>query len=209
MKKTLNLLAIALFLFASQSYANNLTISGVTLSNDSTLTFNISWDNSWRVSVAPNNHDAVWLFVKKRDCASNLWSHVNLSSTTSDHGTAAPLEIFIDGKDGGSVAKGLFVRRSTDGVGNITGVSVSLRMVGLVAGQYDFQVFGIEMAQIPQTAFQVGDGSSASSFKAGATSSPFDVISEGAITAGTGSTTQLSALGLTPATQKALLNFMP
>lgn len=177
-------------------WANNLVISNITMTNDSTITFNVSWDNSWRVSVAPGNMDAVWLFIKKRECASNQWSHVNLSATATNHSAAAPLEVYIDGKDG-AVAKGVFVRRSSNGVGNITSAAVSLRMTGLVPGEYDFRVFGVEMVQVPQSPFYLGDGSSAGFFKEGATSNPFLVTSEGAITAGTGAG-QLTAAATAP-----------
>ncbi|MCP4441836.1 MAG: formylglycine-generating enzyme family protein [Aureispira sp.] len=169
-------------------WANNIQISSVALTNDSTITFSISWENSWRVSVAPNNHDAAWIFIKKRDCASGQWSHVDLSTTGANHTAGAPLETYLDGKDGGGVAKGLFLRRSADGVGNITSVSVSIRMVGLAPGEYDFRVFGVEMVNIPQGAYNLGDGNiSTGSFKNGSTSNVLPITSENAITVGTAS----------------------
>jgi formylglycine-generating enzyme required for sulfatase activity len=165
--------------------ANNVQISSVTLTNDSTITFNISWENSWRVSVAPNNHDAVWIFIKRKDCASGQWSHVELSSTSTDHTTAAPLEVYLDGKDAGSKTLGLFLRRSSDGTGNITNTAISIRMTSLPIGQYDFRVFGIEMVQVPEGSFQIGDGNvSTGSYKDGPTNNPFNVTSEGAISVG-------------------------
>ena len=180
---------LPLLLFCSLSFslwANNLQISNVTLTNDSTLTFSISWENSWRLDgTPPYNHDAVWLFVKKRDCASSQWSHTDLSATVGDHTTGSPLEAYVDGKDSSSVAKGIFVRRKTDGVGNISSVSVSLRMVGLIPGQFDFRVFGIEMVNIPEGAFYLGDGGiSGSSFREGGGTAPYQVTSEGAIAYG-------------------------
>lgn len=185
---TYALSALLAFGMSNFSFSNNLIISSVTLTNDSTLTFSVSWENSWRTNNAPYNHDAVWLFVKKRDCASLQWSHVNLNPTTASHSTASPLEIYIDGRDGSTSSKGVFVRRSAAGAGNVSGVTVSLRMQGVTNGQYDFKVFGIEMVQIPQGAFQVGDGAAASTLKAGSTSNPFPITSEDAITAGTGAT---------------------
>lgn len=175
------------------SYSNNLVISDVTLTNDSTLTFKVSWENSWRTNNAPYNHDAVWLFIKKRDCASLQWSHVNLNPTSGSHSTSSPLEIYLDGRDAGSSAKGVFVRRSSAGAGNVSGVTVSLRMQGVNAGQYDFKVFGIEMVQIPAGSFNLGDGVSSGFFKTGNTSNPYLVGSEGAITVGTGATNLYAA----------------
>ena len=176
---------IMLFFLQASIMANNVQISSVTLTNDSTITFNISWENSWRVSVAPNNHDAVWIFIKRKDCASGQWSHVELSSTVTDHTTASPLEVYIDGRDAGLNALGLFLRRNADGTGNINNVAVSLQMTELPLGEFDFRVFGIEMAQIPQGSFQLGDGNvSIGSFVNGNTSNTYNVLSEGAITTG-------------------------
>lgn len=179
--------ALVTILFWSPLFVmgNNVQISNVTLTNDSTINFNISWENSWRVGVAPNNHDAVWVFLKRRDCASGQWSHVDLSSTVANHSAAAPLEIYIDGKDAANT-KGVFLRRSAVGTGNITNTAVSLRMTALPVGQYDFRVFGIEMVQIPEESFQLGDGNvSTGSFKRGNTNDPYTVTSEGAITVST------------------------
>lgn len=166
--------------------ANNLQITNVTLTNDSTVSFNISWENSWRVSVAPNNHDAVWVFIKRKDCASGQWAHVDLSPTPANHSVGSPLEVFIDGKDVSTNAKGLFLRRSADGTGNINSVAVSMRMRALPIGQFDFRVFGVEMVQVPQGSFQVGDGNaSIGSFRVGNSNNPYTVSSENAITVGT------------------------
>ncbi|MCH2045648.1 MAG: hypothetical protein MK212_16145 [Saprospiraceae bacterium] len=184
MKKTI--LITCMLVWGMQLFANNVQIANISLSNDSTIVFSISWENSWRVSVAPNNHDAVWLFIKKRDCASGQWSHVDLSTNVTHHTIASPLEVYIDGKDVGTNAKGVFLRRSTDGVGNITNVSVALRMVDLVPGEYDFKIFGIEMVNIPEGSFDLGDGNaSTGSFKNGNTSNPLTITSEGALSAGT------------------------
>ena len=191
--KMLKLLYATLCLCVSSFalFANNVAISDVSLTNDSTLTFKVRWDNSWRTTSAPNNHDAVWLFVKKRDCASLQWSHVNLKPTVASHSTADPLEIYIDGRDGVQNAKGVFVRRAAVGNGSIASTTVTLTMSGVGNGTYDFKVFGIEMVQIPQGGFQVGDGASAYTLRVGNGSNtvpttPYNVTSEAAITYGTG-----------------------
>lgn len=199
----LQVLFVCLLLSSSALFANNVQISNVVLANDSTLNFSISWENSWRVSTAPNNHDAVWVFVKKRECASNIWSHVDLNSQVSAHTAASPLEPYIDGKDA-SGTKGLFIRRSADGVGNITNVAISLRLSNLPAGDYDFKVFGIEVVEIPQGAFYLGDGAALYALvDGGAGNPPFHITSEGAITAGT-SAGRLRALGTTSTTYAPL-----
>jgi len=55
--------------------------------------------------------------------------------------------------------KGVFVRRSAVGGGNIAATSVTLSM-NLPAGTYNFKVYGIEMVHIPQGDFQLGDATS-------------------------------------------------
>jgi len=175
------------------SYANNLQITNVTKVNNATISFKVNWENSWRVSTAPKNHDAVWIFIKRIDCATNQWNHVDLSPSAGNHYADDPLEIYIDGRDGALAAKGVFIRRKTDGVGHIANDSISLNIINMPAGEFDFEVFGIEMVQIPQGAFYLGDGVSGSSFKSGTTNDPYRVTSESII-----STTSLSALGFVP-----------
>ena len=56
-----------LLLLASNALANNVRITNVSTIPSATFTqvaFDISWDNSWRVSTEPNNYDAVWMFIK-------------------------------------------------------------------------------------------------------------------------------------------------
>src|SRR5690554_4199707 len=188
------LLVIVTSLFSKTSLANNLSIGAVSLINDSTLTFEISWENSWRTDSPPYNHDAVWLFVKKRDCGGSQWSHTDLSPVSTAHTASSPLEIYIDGRDASTNAKGLFVRRSSVGSGNISSSMVTLRVRNLPAGLYDFKVFGIEMVQIPEGSFYLGDGISYGSFQEKATSEPYKITSEAAI-----SSTDLKALSTTSA----------
>lgn len=152
-------IASALFLlFAINSKANNLEITGTSVSGNN-ITFTISWDNSWNANVAPANWDAVWVFVKYQDCNTRLWAHTNLSTVAGDHSAASPLQV-----DPVADGKGVFIRRSALGGGNIAATSITLKMTGLGAGPYNFKVFGIEMVNIPQGNFEIGDGVSVSSY---------------------------------------------
>jgi len=144
-------------LFAFNANANNLEITGTSVSG-SDITFNISWENSWNASVAPANWDAVWVFVKYQDCNTRLWAHAGLSTIAGDHSTSSPLQI-----DPVSDGKGVFIRRSALGGGNIASTSVTLKMT-IPAGTYNYKVFGIEMVNVPQAAFEIGDGISAGTF---------------------------------------------
>ena len=140
---------ILLFAFSINANANNVQITGTTVVG-SNITFDIAWNNSWNASVAPANWDAVWVFIKYQDCNTKLWSHVNLN--VAGHSTVSPLQV-----DTVNDNKGVFIRRSAVGGGNISATSVTLSM-NLPAGTYNFKVFGIEMVNVPQGAFQLGDG---------------------------------------------------
>ncbi|MFN8324609.1 MAG: SUMF1/EgtB/PvdO family nonheme iron enzyme [Flavobacteriaceae bacterium] len=143
-------LAIVL-LFAVSTKANNVQITGTSVTGN-TISFNISWENSWYASAAPANWDAVWVFVKYQDCNTKLWNHVNLN--TSGHSVGSPLQVNTVSDN-----KGVFLRRSAVGGGNISSTAVSLSM-NLPAGTYNYKVYGVEMVNIPQGDFQIGDTSS-------------------------------------------------
>ncbi|MEC4004734.1 SUMF1/EgtB/PvdO family nonheme iron enzyme [Flavobacterium sp. SUN052] len=150
-------IAILFLVFGFTANANNVQITGTSVSG-SNITFNISWDNSWNASVAPNNWDAVWVFIKYQDCNTRLWAHAGLSTLASDHSTASPLQV-----DPVADGRGVFIRRSAVGGGSVASTSVTLKMT-IPAGTFNYKVFGIEMVNVPQNNFQIGDGTSASTF---------------------------------------------
>ncbi len=135
------------FVFSAQ--ANNLNITGTSVSG-ANITFNISWDNSWNANVAPNNWDAVWVFVKYQDCATRLWAHAGLSTVSGDHSAGSPLQA-----DAVADGRGVFIRRSAMGGGNIGSTSITLKMT-IPAGTYNYKVFGVEMVSVPQGSFALG-----------------------------------------------------
>jgi formylglycine-generating enzyme required for sulfatase activity len=146
--------AMLLLVFGFNTKANNLQISGTSVSG-SNITFDISWDNSWNTNIAPANWDAVWVFVKYQDCNTRLWAHAGLSTVSGDHTAGSPLQV-----DAVADGKGVFIRRSALGGGNIGTTSVTLKMT-IPAGTYNYKVFGIEMVNAPQGAFDIGDATSA------------------------------------------------
>ena len=145
------------FLFAINSNANNVEITGTSVSG-SNITFNISWENSWNANVAPANWDAVWVFIKYQDCNTRLWAHAGLSLIAGDHTAASPLQV-----DPVTDGRGVFIRRSALGGGNIGATSITLKMT-IPAGTYNYKVFGVEMVNVPQAAYELGDGTSVSTF---------------------------------------------
>ena len=180
--KRILLLCTVLFL-GNRIFANNISVTSVTYNNAAgTVTFNISWENSWRTNTAPNNWDAAWVFIKRKNCSLNYWQHQDVSATAANHSTAAPLEVQTT-PDG----KGVFIRRSGNGTGNIASTAVTLKL-GTVPGavaEWDMQVMAVEMVYIPQGSFQLGDGASVMSFRQGGGPAPtaaYTVAGEAAIT---------------------------
>ena len=131
--QTITLLAaLALLLFAGSISANNITVSNTKLTGQNTtdgytlVQFDLSWENSWRTSSAPNNWDAAWVFVKYRITAANggdnLWKHATLNSTghSGGSGTGTTITPAPDGT-------GAFIYRSADGSGTFSLTGAQLR----------------------------------------------------------------------------------
>ncbi|NLL27243.1 MAG: SUMF1/EgtB/PvdO family nonheme iron enzyme [Bacteroidales bacterium] len=191
-----------LFCLYFPAESNNLVISSVsrTGTDRDVITATISWDNSWNVIGIPQNHDAVWLFIKFRECeAGGEWSHALLSTNMSDHTFSAGITPAqpITNADRFGVAgnhnTGVMIRRSDYGIGNISSQTVSLRVVGSTNGsllnstvEYDIKVLGIEMVYIPEGSFYVGDGSSTYFLHSPGTNPkmPYKVTSEASVTIG-------------------------
>ncbi len=171
---TVSLIGLMIMGMYQPSLANNVQITNVSITG-TTLDFEVSWENSWRVnSTAPFNYDAVWVFVKFRDCAQLQWEHALIDSA----GAASPLRA-----DTVNDAMGILVYRSADGVGNVGATDVSARLSNLPSGNLEFKVFGVEMVYVPQGSFILGDGLSAQTFRRGSvTATPYQVTSENAIT---------------------------
>jgi len=158
--KRMSTLLLLLF-FLSNSYANNIRISGVTVSG-SDVSFTLSWDNSWNTMsnidpLYPNNWDAAWIFIKYQNAIDNLWKHASVSTNPSDHSVSGAGGVLqVDAVPDGM---GVFVRCSSTGNGNISDAVVTLKMGALTgSGAFNFKVFGVEMVYVPQAPFQLGDG---------------------------------------------------
>ena len=95
-------LLFALFFaaFCLPMFANNITISNQTLTNGSAadgygfVTFDLSWENSWRLSSGVSNWDAAWVFVKYRVGAGE-WLPANLHNTGHIAGTGTAADITV------------------------------------------------------------------------------------------------------------------
>ena len=130
-----------------------------------TITFNISWENSWRHE---GNHDAAWVFFKARPEGSTEWQHVRLAASKTinpagcSHGSGAPLDLIVpDGDDGYT---GLFVRRGEYGAGKVAATNVTVvwdlsAAKGITKDtKVEVRAFGIEMVFIPEGPYVLGGG---------------------------------------------------
>lgn len=199
--KTISTLKTALLLtfFAcfQLALANNIAVSntkihGKNVANDYQLVrFDVSWDNSWRVSSNQSNWDAAWLFVKFRKNGTQNWQHATMhyvdgTAANDGHtqGTGATIRTGTDGK-------GAFIYRSANGTGSVNFTQNSLRWDygsdGVLDGDsVNICVFAIEMVYVPQGQFYLGSGGSEtycfSTYPSGTT--PYLVNSENAISWG-------------------------
>lgn len=152
MKKNI-LLIILFFAISLESFANNLIMGTPTVSG-STVTFTIKWDNSWNVTTGPSNWDAVWIFVKRQTCVSGTtspWVHADLANSGhSVTGSQLQVDTVLDNK-------GVFIRMKTAGIGNIDQATVTLTLSSVI-GSDNIGVYGMEMVNIPQGQFYIGDG---------------------------------------------------
>ncbi len=187
---------LVLFLFQDVT-ANNIAISNVTLTarntsagvnntaNYRTVQFDISWENSWRTSSAPNNWDAAWVFMKYRLNGTGDWLHASFNAGSNQ---TAPSGGTIDVPSDGV---GAFIYRSANGTGTFSLTGTQLRWNYGSNGVLDTDIvevklFAVEMVYVPQGSFYVGSGSTETgSFTDGSWTSgntiPFQITSENAL----------------------------
>lgn len=191
-----------IILINSSAFANNITIFNYSLTDRNVtnhsimVKFDISWENSWRTSLAPNNWDAAWVFVKYRVGTGewqNSWlnntGHINPTGSTITTGLLDPTLPFNQTTNPGI---GAFIYSNTDGTGTFTKRGVQLRWNyganGLADNAVvDIRVYTIEMVYVPQDNFFIGSGGNetASFYKYPVTTNPYLISGEGAITVGT------------------------
>ncbi len=146
--------------------ANNLQITNLSVNwANQTVTFNISWENGWRLTTPPANWDAAWVFVKFRQCnaLSDPWTHGQISTTVGDHTFPTQLQpVLSDGSASGidPAPNNLGVMLRHTGTGTFATVgpyTVTLKVTNLpTSGSYDIAVFGIEMVFIPEGSYTLG-----------------------------------------------------
>lgn len=177
------------FLGSYLALPNNLTIGNVSIvsvdpeTQTSLISFNISWENSWRDAI---NYDAIWIFIKYRPSGSNEpWEHATLSPAGHQAPAGAALSVPADGT-------GVFLYRAVNGEGVASFSNIVLNwnygIEGITPGiNIDIRVLGIEMVYVPQGSFWLGDGETTDiygNFEAADSGAPFLVNNENTITIG-------------------------
>lgn len=185
------LMALGLGLAATLSPANNLTLSNIQVSGRSAstayVTFDISWENSWRYTNL--NHDAAWVFFKVLAQGSNAWEHVTLEGSginPTDYliGTGTALELVVPDD-----RVGVFVRRAGEGSGMLSAQNVkvvwNIASNGLArTSLVRMQAMALEMVYVAGGTNTVGSsGTEDSRFYAGGltTNDSFEITSEAAL----------------------------
>jgi formylglycine-generating enzyme required for sulfatase activity len=187
-----------------QLHANNIQVSNVVLTGQNTASqftfvqFDIAWENSWRVATGPSNWDAAWVFIKFR-VGDGPWLHafLNESGHTAGTGTTATITPGLLNTANAfnattNPAMGVFVHRSTNGIGNFINNGLKLRWnygANSIenADVVEVKVFAVEMVYVPSGSFQVGDGNTTNiqgHLRNGSTNEPFMISSEDALTLG-------------------------
>ena len=156
------------------------------------VSFNLTWNYSWRLSSLESNWDAMWVFVKFRRNGGN-WQHASLMDT--GHTAPAGATVDIGLRNPGSAFNistnpgvGAFIYKSSAGFGTNTFNGVKLlwkyAQDGVSQGDpIDIQVHAIHMVYVPEGAFYAGDnGGSTSGFKQGSSDNdPWYIPSEAAL----------------------------
>lgn len=197
------LLALAMLALAVTVSANNITVSHIFLTGANTtahytmVKFDLSWDNSWRVTDGPANWDAAWVFVKYRVQGQTVWHHATLhyvdgSGPGDGHIVPSGAVIGSSNDNGSGGAYGVFVYHNapmSQGTVNYAGTELrwdyGVNGVG-DADKVDVEVFAIEMVYVPQGSFYLGTGGTeGGAFYTYPTSTqPYQVTSENAIPVG-------------------------
>jgi hypothetical protein len=135
--KKIKILLFSIIFFPSVIYSNNVNISNVTLIEPDpttklvTIQFDISWQNSWRISSSPSNWDAVWLFVKFK-VGDGVWQHAKLNNSGHTAPSGSIIDIgLLNPSSAYNVSTnpgvGAFFYRSAVGTGTFSHSNVQLR----------------------------------------------------------------------------------
>lgn len=169
------------FLVITKGWGNNIQVSNLSLTDENRLEsyvsikFNLTWENSWRLSSGAANWDAAWVFVKYR-IGTGEWQHANLHNSGHVTGTGTPATLSVGLQDNTAAFNmstnpgiGVFLYRSSASSGTFTTTDMKLRWNygsdGINSGtNVDIKVYAIEMVYVPEGSFNVGGGGGTNAF---------------------------------------------
>ena len=180
------LLPLLVFInFATMAYANNVSLTNVSVANNiagtgKVVQFDLSWENSWR-TTSTGNFDGVWVFFKFKDLDGKWYPlRFNGNNITMPAGFTQDI-----GNNGAVTGIGVFIYRNTNGFGTstLTGVKLGIQSY---PGTFEVRGFALEMVYIPQGSFWLGDGSSEDAYQSSNVgNTPYQVTGQNNITPGT------------------------
>jgi formylglycine-generating enzyme required for sulfatase activity len=173
----LTLLIFSENISANDIRANNITTIGHDVSsgvnhpaNSIKIQFDLNWKNSWKITDAPNNWDAAWVYVKYR-VGNSEWQHAYFNDTGHLAPTGSQIDLGLKNPATpfnafSNPAIGVFIRRSDVGNGFLNLQSVQLQWnyranPNLLVNdndKIDIRIFGVEMVYVPEGTFAVGSG---------------------------------------------------
>jgi formylglycine-generating enzyme required for sulfatase activity len=157
------------------------------------ISFDLSWENSWRQSDGAANRDGVWLFVKFREKDSKEWKHVYLNTSASGFSIESDNKVTPEFSAGITDNKGVgvFAYRKNDGSGNINWDGFKMKwnygMNGVKnINNVEVKVFAIEMVYVSKGAFKLGSGGAeyCAFYTYPSLTVPYGISSEGPVTIG-------------------------
>ena len=179
---------VLMMLLPCMCLANGITVTNVNISasgntNNTWITCDTAWNNSFRVG-SPEQRDAAWVFAKYQ--TNGVWGHCTLSTNSADYST--PAGVTIEPTEDGM---GVFVYRNVQSGGTFSANDLGLAWSYLAdnistSDTVSISVLAIEMVYVPQGSFYVGSGGTESgSFTDGSWSSgatiPFAITNESAL----------------------------
>ena len=158
--KSFILLLSLFFIGASTTRANNVEIKNVKINNNGpdkiTVSFDVSWDNSWRINVGPENYDGAWVFFKYRT-SGGKWEPLFLTgennvipsgfSVFQNTSTTGPPAYFPLYKKVGAM---IYRDETNLGTGSVSAINVTLGLPATVPYNIDVRGMAIEMVYAPQ-----------------------------------------------------------
>lgn len=145
------------YLAANNVQIKNLSYTAINGGTQYQLSFDISWENAWRLDGGVVHQDAVWFFAKYKTPANPNWQHLKLEANAVE--TAGQLEYKVT-----SDQIGAFIYLNTDKVGNVNSTQFTVKsdILPSPSSLADIKVFAVEMVKVPEGPFYVGDGTESS-----------------------------------------------